>query len=75
MSLTSEEFIKRFDEGTLKPVGGGSKCFYCAVTLQETVTGNRRVGKHRTCSDCYFTEFGKVLKKHPVITARIRRTA
>ena len=75
MEFSSREFMEQFRAGTLKPIGDVGKCAFCGVVLQESVTGNRRVGDKRACSDCYFTEFGKVIAAHPIRTATVRRGA
>ena len=45
----------------------------CNVVLQETITGNRRVGNERICSDCYFDDFGKLIDERPIGVPHARR--
>lgn len=49
------------------------RCARCNIELQETITGNRRVGNDRVCSDCYFDDFGELIDERPIGVPHARR--
>lgn len=42
------------------------KCEGCGVSLQEAITGYRRVAGRPHCSDCYFSMMSDEIDKHPI---------
>lgn len=42
------------------------KCDDCGVSLQEAITGYRRVAGLPHCSDCYFSMMSDEIDKHPI---------
>lgn len=42
------------------------KCESCGVSLQEAITGYRRVSGRPHCSDCYFCKLSDEIDKHPI---------
>lgn len=42
------------------------KCDSCGVSLQEAITGYRRVDSRPHCSDCYFCVLSDAVDQHPI---------
>jgi hypothetical protein len=77
MALVSgEKFFARVNSaakgGSLR-APGALNCSECNTSLQEALTGCRRLGDgSHVCSDCYF-ELSSALEKFPIVTPRVRR--
>jgi len=71
-TITFEEYRKLELAGKIKEVPL-PRCAKCNVVLQETITGNRRVGNDRVCSDCYFDDFGRLIDERPIGVPHARR--
>lgn len=52
---------------------GVQRCAVCDIALQETVTGNRKVGDGHVCSDCYFNILSEEIDQHPILMPRTPR--
>jgi len=50
-----------------------SRCAYCGVLLQETITGNRKAPRGQSCSDCYYEQIGEGIEQHPIVSGKVRR--
>jgi hypothetical protein len=50
------------------------KCYVCHGPIEEhpDEPGYRISGK-RVCGDCYYDGIGKLIEKHPIACARVRR--
>jgi len=52
---------------------GNFACGHCGITLQESITGCRKVADEFYCSDCYFSEMGDALEAYPISAPKVHR--
>jgi hypothetical protein len=71
-AITFGEYCELAQAGKIKEIPF-VKCAQCGVVLQETITGNRRVGDDRVCSDCYFRGFDELIEERPIGVPHARR--
>jgi hypothetical protein len=75
--VPGEEFFARLRGGAGSNANspkGVLECSSCAVPLQESITGCRRLGDgSHVCSDCYFRKLSDALEQYPILTPRVRR--
>jgi hypothetical protein len=70
MVMTASEYLAQLRSG-IDPFATAldnetEKCTKCEVTLQEAITGYRKIGDAPYCSDDYFEVLGEMVEAHPV---------